>query len=75
MSVSFSIDVKPLFREKDREAMIQVGNFDLWDYADVAKWADGIVVRLEGGLMPCDAPWPTAQIDIFRNWIADGKQP
>jgi hypothetical protein len=30
MSVSFSIDVKPLFREKDREAMIQAGNFDLY---------------------------------------------
>ncbi|MBO0703041.1 MAG: hypothetical protein J2P38_08925 [Candidatus Dormibacteraeota bacterium] len=67
---SFEQDIKPLFREYDRENMTY--SFDLWSYEDVKEHADDILDRLEEGDMPCDAPWPDAQIDTFRAWIDGG---
>jgi hypothetical protein len=75
MSVGFARDIKILFREKDRDAMLAARGFDLWDYADAVKWADAIKVQVESGLMPCDAEWPANQVEIFKKWIDDGKQP
>ena len=68
---SFAQDIKPLFREDDRDAMDYI--FDLWDYNDVSTNADSILERLEDGSMPCDDPWPAEQIDLFRSWIDAGK--
>jgi hypothetical protein len=42
--LSFARDIKPLFREKDRDSMMRA--FDLFDYADVAEHADAIVGAL-----------------------------
>ncbi len=67
---SFAQDIKPLFREEDRDAMEYV--FDLWDYNDVRTQADNILERLEDGSMPCDGEWPPEQIELFRRWIAAG---
>ncbi len=66
----FERDIKPLFREDDREAMNFV--FDLWDYNDVRNQAENILERLEDGSMPCDGEWPPEQIDLFRRWINAG---
>lgn len=66
----FERDIKPLFREDDREAMDFV--FDLWDYNDVRNQAENILERLEDGSMPCDSEWPPEQIDLFRRWIDAG---
>jgi hypothetical protein len=66
----FERDIKPLFREDDREAMNFV--FDLWDYNDVRNQAENILERLEDGSMPCDGEWPPEQIDLFRRWIDAG---
>lgn len=66
----FERDIKPLFREEDREAMEYA--FDLWNYADVRDQADTILERIEDGSMPCDGEWPTEQIELFRRWIAAG---
>ena len=71
--VSFAQDVKPLFRESDRSAMSWA--FDLWSYDDVSANADDIAAQLETGSMPCDAAWPAEQVDVFRRWVGDGKQP
>jgi hypothetical protein len=71
-SVSFESTVKPLFREGDRQSMEFA--FDLWSYDDVSDNADDILDRLRDGSMPCDAPWPQAQIDLFERWIALGKR-
>jgi len=68
----FAQDIKPLFREEDRDAMDYV--FDLWDYNDVSANAESILERLDDGTMPCDVPWPAEQIDLFRRWI-DGGMP
>ena len=50
-AVSYETDIKPLFREKDRQAMS--GRFDLWSYDDVSRYATPIVARLRSGTMPC----------------------
>ncbi len=67
---SFAQDIKPLFREEDRDAMDYI--FDLWDYNDVSTHAESIFERLDDGSMPCDEPWPAEQIDLFRRWIDAG---
>ena len=65
---SFETDIKPLFREEDRDAMKWA--FDLWSEADVRSNAAAILERLEDGTMPCDGEWSPAQIDRFRSWSA-----
>ena len=69
--LGFARDVKPLFREKDRDSMRS--RFDLFDYTDVAQHADAIVGALRSGRMPCDGAWPAAQVETFQRWIDQGK--
>jgi len=68
--LSFEQDIKPLFRSKDRDAMLQA--FDLFDYDDVVENADAIVGALRGGQMPCDGAWPAAAVDKLQQWIDEG---
>jgi hypothetical protein len=68
--ISFEQDVKPLFRERDRESMKRA--FDLWSYDDVAQNSDAIVGRLRDGSMPCDGAWPPEQVDVVQRWIDAG---
>ena len=70
-SLSFEVDVKPLFRESDRRAMRSA--FDLWDHADVSTHADAILEQLRAGTMPCDGAWPPEQVDVFAGWVEVGK--
>jgi hypothetical protein len=70
--VSYEADIKPLFRERDRDSMSFA--FDLWSHDDVSDNADSIVARLRAGTMPCDGAWPEAQVDLFARWIEDGKR-
>jgi hypothetical protein len=69
--LSYQTNVKPLFRERDRESMRFA--FDLWSYDDVSSNANAILDRLRAGSMPCDGSWPEAQIDLFARWIDEGK--
>jgi hypothetical protein len=68
---SFESDVKPLFRERDRESMQRA--FDLWSHDDVSRHADAILARLRDGTMPCDGAWPQDQVDLFERWTEGGK--
>jgi hypothetical protein len=70
-AVSYASDIRPLFRDKDRERMEFA--FDLWSYEDVKENADAILERLEEGDMPCDGPWPDGQVELFRRWVAAGS--
>ena len=70
-ALSFERDIKPLFREKDRGAMMQA--FDLFDYADVSDNADAIVGSVRSGQMPCDGAWPDADVEKLQQWIDAGK--
>jgi len=75
MALSFAKDIRPLFRDDmDVEAMKSFG-LDLSAYEDVKTQADAILARLEDGSMPCDEPWPQAQIDRFQQWMQDGMEP
>jgi Ferritin-like len=67
----FEEDVKPLFRERDRDSMRS--SFDLWSLDDVSTHADAILDRLDAGTMPCDGAWPAERVAVFRRWIDAGK--
>jgi hypothetical protein len=69
--LSFARDIRPLFRAKDRDAMISA--FDLSEYADVAENADAIVGAVRTDQMPCDGEWPASQVDTLQQWIDAGK--
>lgn len=71
-AVSFERDVRPLFRERDRETMLGVAEFDLWRWDDVAGRSADILARLEDGSMPCDQAWPDEQVALFRRWVETG---
>ena len=66
----FEADIKPLFRERDRDSMR--GRFDLWAYADVVANADAIASRLGDGTMPCDGAWPADRVELFQRWVDEG---
>jgi hypothetical protein len=68
--VGFEQNVKPLFREQDRQSMKWA--FDLWSHDDVAQNSDAILERLRNGTMPCDGAWPDEQVAVFADWIEAG---
>jgi hypothetical protein len=68
---SFEKDIKPLFRERDRDSMS--GKFDLWSHDDVAQNADKILNRLRAGNMPCDGAWPEDRVELFARWVESGE--
>ena len=73
MPLSFALDIRPLFRDTpDVETMKGFG-LDLSSYEQVKERAQEIYAALEDGSMPCDRPWPDAQVQLFRQWIAAGK--
>jgi hypothetical protein len=67
---TFEQDIKPLFRERDRESMKWA--FDLWSRDDVARNGDAILERLRDGSMPCDQAWPDEQVAAFQAWLEAG---
>ena len=69
--VGFEMNIKPMFRERDRRAMQSW--FDLWSYDDVSRHAEAILERLGEGTMPCDGAWPPAQVDLFKSWVESGR--
>jgi hypothetical protein len=71
-TIRFDPDIKSLFREKDRDAMVRIRGFDLWSHDDVRANADAIVAQLEAGRMPCDGAWPPGQVATFRRWMDGG---
>ena len=70
-ALSFERDIRPLFRDNDRDSMLAA--FDLFDYEDVAEHADAIVGSVRSGQMPCDGAWPDADVDKVQQWIDAGK--
>jgi hypothetical protein len=70
-ALSFASDIKPLFRDSDREAMRAA--FDLWSATDVRAHGEAIAARLRDGSMPCDGAWPTDRVALFDRWLAEGS--
>lgn len=71
--MTFETDIKPMFREEDRDAMDFI--FDLWNYDDVKANAELIYERIEDGSMPCDRGWSPEQLATLRQWIDAGCNP
>lgn len=71
--VVFERNIRPLFRQQDRESMKWA--FDLWSYADVKAHASAIVERLRDGSMPCDGAWSAEKVGVFQRWIDSGMAP
>jgi hypothetical protein len=69
---TYSEDIRPLFREQDVLAMDFA--FDLSAYEAVRANAQAIYERLVDGSMPCDAPWPSDHVALFRRWIDAGAR-
>jgi hypothetical protein len=69
--ISFAADIRPLFRDDDVAAMDFA--FDLRAHEEVSANAELILQRLSEGSMPCDEPWPEAQVARFRSWVEAGK--
>ena len=74
MPLSFTTDIRRLFRDRDVDAMKEY-TLDLSSYEDVKAQASEIYERLEEGTMPCDAPWPEEQVSLFKQWMEDGMLP
>ncbi len=68
--VRFEADIRPLFRESDRESMRRA--FDLWSYDDVVAHGEAIAGRLKDGSMPCDGAWPAERVSLFERWLSEG---
>ena len=73
MTLSFEQDVRPLFRERDRESMKH--RFDLWSVDDVRANSSRILRVVEQGRMPCDGAWPQDKVDSLRQWVDGGMAP
>jgi CDGSH-type Zn-finger protein/truncated hemoglobin YjbI len=71
-AVRFSLHIKPLFRQTDRQSMNWA--FDLWSYQDVKSHGAGILQRLQNGSMPCDGAWSHEKVEIFQRWVESGMQ-
>ena len=68
--LGFEADIKPLFRDKDRDAMRRA--VDLWSDGDVVAHARPIAERLSQGPMPCDGAWPKERVERFQRWVEEG---
>jgi hypothetical protein len=72
-AVTFARDIRPLFNDRDVNAMSS--HFDLSAYDQVRDHAEAIYARLANGTMPCYGPWPTRNVDLFREWMDHGFLP
>ena len=69
--LSFANDIRPLFRQLDRDSMIPFG-LDLHSCRDVKMNFDEIYRRLSDGSMPCDTEWSQDEIHILKVWYQSG---
>ena len=68
MPVSYSNDIRPLFRDSPDIDTMQGYGLDLSSYEDVKTRASEIYACLKDGSMPCDEPWPQERRALFRRW-------
>ena len=75
MAITFSRDIRPLFRDSpDIDTMKEYG-LDLSSYEDVKAHAGAIYATLADGSMPCDGGWPETQVKLFKQGIDEGMAP
>jgi len=67
---AFEGDIKSLFQERGRAAMLDFS--DLWSSDDVRANADAILAAVRAGSMPCDMPWSNEKVDLLERWVDSG---
>ncbi len=67
---SFCADIWPLVRSKDLIRM--TGGADWLSYESTVANAAHILDALQSGALPEDGPWPAADIELFKRWVASG---
>jgi hypothetical protein len=73
MALSFSTDIRPLFRDGDVTCMKSFGvHLDDPAWMCVAANAQEVFTAVSGGTMPPDDPWPADQVARLKQWIDAG---
>ena len=72
--LSFTQDIRPMFREEDIQEMKDIADFDMSKFEDVRAHADDIYERVADGSMPCEGGWSDEQIAKFKQWVDEGMQ-
>ena len=75
MALSFSADIRPLFRDSPDVDTMQGYGLDLSNYNGVKARAAEIYEALANGSMPCDEPWPEERLALFKQWMDEGVAP
>ena len=85
MAITFTTDVRPLFRAKDITCMTPGGvrlDDPAWmcDHAGDATYPDHananrVFAALSAGKMPPDGAWPAERLAIYRDWMTGGFIP
>ncbi len=75
MALSFSKDIRPLFRDDQDVEVMKPFGLDLSSYDDVRLQSENILARVEDGSMPCDEVWPQERINLFKQWMEEGMAP
>jgi hypothetical protein len=72
----FELHILPMIRATDREHMVRIAGFDLWNYDQLVQHAAKVERRLGVSQdMPTAAtggPWPDEWIQLFRRWRESG---
>jgi hypothetical protein len=75
-TLTYSHDIRPLFRDKDITCMVPRGKL-----LNNAAWictpanAQQVFNAVSTGRMPPDAEWPPERVALFRQWMDEGLKP
>ena len=75
MPLSFAAEIRALFRNMPDVDSMKDFDLDLSSYEQVKAQSAKIYETLESGTMPCDAPWPSEQVALFKQWVDEGMAP
>lgn len=73
MALSFTTDIRPLFRDGDIKCMEKAGvklNDPAW--MCIPANAQSVYAAVSAGKMPPDAPWAPDRISLFKRWMDAG---
>jgi hypothetical protein len=79
MAISFARNIRPLFTDMDIAHMKGFGvHLDDFGYMRDPAHAQRVLDRVSNGSMPPrrsgESPWSPENVQLFRDWIADGYQ-
>ena len=76
MELTYSNDIRPLFRDTDIACMVPRGKL-----LNDATWmctpanAQQVFNAVSTGRMPPDAAWPPERVALFKQWMDQGLKP